>query len=345
MAASASTNGRVVTPTVHLDDAETEPTGNPLRPRTLAEFIGQDVEKEKLRVALVASRQRGEVLEHLLLSGPPGLGKTSLANIVAAEVGGDLIPTSGPVLEKPGDLVSILTNLKPWSVLFIDEIHRMPRTVEEFLYPAMEDFKVEFVVTDPMSNKSVPISIPVAPFTLIGATTRKGMIAAPLRDRFGLQFDLDFYTPGDLKMIVEASAPKLGMALSAAGALEVARRARGTPRVANRLLRRVRDYDDVHPGKGRTIQAPRVDKALRLQGVDSGGLDALDRRYLMAIVETYQGGPVGVAAIAATMQQERDTIEDVVEPYLLHQGYVVRTQGGRKVTDKALHHLSGSMAH
>jgi holliday junction DNA helicase RuvB len=306
-----------------------------LRPRSLDEFIGQDLQRQRLSIALQAARERREPLEHLLLSGPPGLGKTTLAHIVSKEMGGNLVSTSGPALEKTADLMGMLTGLEAGDVFFIDEIHRMPRVIEEYLYPAMEDFKVDFVLDKGPFAKAYPLA--VQPFTLVGATTRKGLLSSPLRERFGLNFELDFYTVADLTLIVRRSAGLLDVRLEIDAAEEIARRSRGTPRIANRLLRRVRDYAQVkHAG---LVNQEVVDQALELEGVDRLGLDDLDRRYLRTLIVHYEGGPAGVGALAASMQQEVDTLEDVVEPYLLHDGFILRTPAGRRATMRPFAHL------
>jgi Holliday junction DNA helicase RuvB len=304
-----------------------------LRPRSLDEFIGQDLQRRRLAIALEAARQRREPLDHLLLSGPPGLGKTTLAHIVANEMRGKLVTTSGPALERAYDLMGMLTRLERGDVFFIDEIHRLPRVIEEYIYPAMEDFKVDFVIDKGPYAQAVPL--PVQPFTLVGATTRKGLLSSPLRERFGLNFELDFYAVVDLTQIVVRSAGLLGVRLEATAAEEIARRSRGTPRIANRLLRRVRDFAQVH--QATRVDLPLVSEALALEGVDESGLDDLDRRYLKTLIN--QGRPAGVAAIAAAMQQEVDTLEDVLEPYLLYEGFILRTSTGRQPTRKAYLHL------
>lgn len=316
-------------------DEDEERVLTTLRPRNLAEFIGQDVQRQRLDIALKAARQRREPLDHLLLSGPPGLGKTTLAHIVAHEMGGNLVTTSGPALEKTLDLMGMLTGLDDGDVFFIDEIHRLPRAIEEFLYPAMEDFKVDFVLDKGPYARAIPLV--VKPFTLIGATTRKGMLPPPLRDRFGLNFDLDFYTDADLTLIVRRSAGLLNVRLLVEAAEKVARRSRGTPRIANRLLRRVRDFAQVHGVE--EIGSDLVDQALELEGVDEAGLDDLDRRYLRTLMVHNEGRPTGIAALAATMQQETDTLEEVVEPFLLHQGFLLRTQAGRVASARAYAHM------
>jgi len=324
---------RIVAPT--SSNSEEERLLSTLRPRTLDEFIGQERERKRLAIALQAARERRDPLDHLLLSGPPGLGKTTLAHIVAHEMGGNLVMTSGPAVEKAADLVGMLTGLEPGDVFFIDEIHRLPRVIEEYLYPAMEDFKVDFVIDKGPYARAYPLS--VQPFTLVGATTRKGLLSSPLRERFGLNFDLDFYSVEDLTLIVRRSAGLLGVQLEPAAAQEVARRSRGTPRIANRLLRRVRDYAQVqHVAR---VAVALVQEALELEGVDELGLDDLDRRYLSVLISQYEGGPAGVGALAATMQQELDTLEEVVEPYLLHEMFIQRTPAGRRATPKAYSHL------
>jgi holliday junction DNA helicase RuvB len=306
-----------------------------LRPRTLDEFIGQDLQRQRLSIALRAARDRREPLEHLLLSGPPGLGKTTLAHIVAHEMGGSLVTTSGPALDKTLDLMGMLTGLEEGDVFFIDEIHRMPRIIEEYLYPAMEDFKVDFVLDKGPYAKAFPLA--VKPFTLVGATTRKGLLSSPLRERFGLNFELDFYTDAELTLIVRRSAGLLNVRVQPEAAEHVARRSRGTPRIANRLLRRVRDYAQVYGVA--EVDPEVVERALELEGVDALGLDDLDRRYLRTLMVQYEGRPTGVTALAASMQQEVDTLEEVVEPYLLHEGFLLRTPNGRLASGKAYAHL------
>lgn len=324
-------DGRIVSPSASSDEEETLQSS--LRPRGLDEFIGQDLQRRRLSIALEAARQRREPLDHLLLSGPPGLGKTTLAHIVANEMHGKLITTSGPALERAYDLMGMLTRLEPGDVFFIDEIHRLPRVVEEYLYPAMEDFKVDFVIDKGPYAQAVQIS--VSPFTLVGATTRKGLLSSPLRERFGLNFELDFYGVPELTLIVRRSAGLLGVPLDDPAATEIARRSRGTPRIANRLLRRVRDYAQVH--RAGEVHAELVNDALELEGVDMVGLDDLDRRYLKTLIA--QERAAGVATLAAAMQQETDTLEDVVEPFMLYEGFIVRTSGGRLPTPRAFAHL------
>jgi Holliday junction DNA helicase RuvB len=324
---------RLVGSTANNDDEERLQTA--LRPRDLAEFIGQDLQRRRLSIALEAARQRREPLDHLLLSGPPGLGKTTLAHIVASEMHGRLVSTSGPALERAADLMGMLTRLDEGDVFFIDEIHRIPRVVAEYIYPAMEDFTVDFVLDKGPYAEAV--RIPVKPFTLVGATTRKGLLSSPLRDRFGLNFELDFYAVADLTSIVRRSAGLLAVFLDTDAAEEIARRSRGTPRIANRLLRRVRDFAQVHQVE--QVGCDVVKEALELEGVDALGLDDLDRRYLKTLIGHYRGGPAGLSALAASMQQEMDTLEDVVEPYLLYEGFCLRTPNGRQATPKAYQHL------
>ena len=306
-----------------------------LRPQRLDEYVGQRAAVESLRVSVEAARQRHEPMDHVLLSGPPGLGKTTLATIMANEMGAAIVTTAGPSLERGGDVMGILTNLSERDVLFIDEIHRLPRVVEELLYPAMEDFSVNFVMDKGLNARTM--RIPLRPFTLVGATTRPGMLSSPLRERFGIFHHLDFYSVEDLSSIIRRSASILGATVEAAGADAIARRARGTPRIANRLLRRVRDYCQVR-GNGVVTAAAAAD-ALDREGVDGAGLDRLDRRFLMAIIEQYGGGPVGLEAIAATINDEAETLAEVVEPFLLKIGYIVRSPNGRRATAAAYAHL------
>ena len=306
-----------------------------LRPRTLQEYIGQKKAKENLQVFIQAAKQRGEALDHVLLHGPPGLGKTTLAAVIANEMGVNLRITSGPTIEKPGDLAALLTNLQPNDILFVDEIHRLNRAVEEILYPAMEDYAIDIIIGKGPSANSIRLDLPR--FTLIGATTRSGQLAAPLRDRFGVTLRLELYTPEELRQIVVRSAGILGIDIDPTGAAEIARRSRGTPRIANRLLRRVRDFAQVSAGGVITRQV--ADMALERLEVDRQGLDNLDRRMLRSIITFYNGGPVGLETLAATINEEAVTLEDVYEPYLLRQGFLTRTPRGRCVTRKAYEHL------
>ena len=306
-----------------------------LRPRSLGEFVGQGDVKEKLRIYIEAARRRDERLDHVLLSGPPGLGKTTLAQIIAAEMGVGFRVSSGPAIEKAGDLAAILTNLHPRDVFFIDEIHRLRRNVEEILYPAMEDGKIDIVLGEGPNAQSLRIDLP--PFTLVGATTRSGLISAPMRDRFEVSFRLGFYTHGELTEIVLRSGRLLGISVTPDGADELAKRARGTPRIANRLLRRTRDYAEVR-GEGR-IDIDTARQALQMLAIDEAGLDDLDRLVLQALVEKFGGGPVGLDTLAASLSEEKDTITDVVEPFLLQEGFLQRTPQGRVATERAYAHL------
>jgi len=306
-----------------------------LRPKTLGEFVGQEAARENLRVFIDAARHRGEAMDHVLFFGPPGLGKTTLAQIVAREMGVGFRATSGPVIGKTGDLAALLTNLEPHDVLFIDEIHRLNPVVEEVLYPAMEDRALDLIIGEGPSARSVRIDLP--PFTLIGATTRQGLLTTPLRDRFGIPVRLNFYTVAELERVVQRGAGKLGVAVDAAGAREIARRSRGTPRVAGRLLRRVRDF--AHVAGAATVTAEVADKALTKLEVDGLGLDAMDRRYLTMIADIYKGGPVGVETLAAGLAEPRDTVEDVIEPFLIQLGLIARTARGRCLNDRGWQHL------
>jgi Holliday junction DNA helicase RuvB len=316
-----------------------EPADKALRPQTLGEFVGQEQAKGNLRVFIEAAKQREEALDHVLLFGPPGLGKTTLAQIVARELGVGFRATSGPVLAKAGDLAAILTNLEPRDVLFIDEIHRLPANVEEILYPAMEDHVLDLIIGEGPSARSIRIDL--APFTLVAATTRAGLLATPLRDRFGIPIRLEFYTHDELKRVLMGAAAKMGAALTPEGALEIATRARGTPRVAGRLLRRVRDFAAADGAE--VIGQAAAASALARLDVDEHGLDALDRRYLRALIENYAGGPAGVETLAYAIAEARDAVEDVIEPFLLQQGFIQRTPRGRMACAKAYTHL-GLMA-
>jgi len=323
---------RVIDP---VDSLEDEVYGASLRPQSFDEYVGQTTVVENLKIAIEAAKQRKEPLEHVLFYGPPGLGKTTLAALIAKELGCALRPTSGPTLEKPKDLVGILTSLEDGDIFFIDEIHRLGRVVEEFLYPAMEEYQIDFVVDRGAYAKT--LKLPLKRFTLVGATTRAGMLSAPLRERFGIMHHLDYYDEADLKRIVLRSANVLGVPIDDDAAATIARRSRGTPRIANRLLRRVRDFAEVR-ADGR-VSKPVAGEALEREGVDELGLDRLDRAFLRTIVEQYAGGPVGIAAIAATLTEDAETLEDVVEPYLLKAGFVTRTAAGRKATAAAYAHL------
>jgi len=306
-----------------------------IRPVTLADYIGQEVVCEKMEIFLGAARKRNEPLDHTLIFGPPGLGKTTLANIIANEMGVNIKTTSGPVLEKAGDLAAMLTSLEEGDVLFIDEIHRLSPHVEEILYPAMEDYQLDIMIGEGPAARSIKLDLP--PFTLVGTTTRAGLLTSPLRDRFGIVERLEFYTTTELASIVSRSANKLKIGVDDTGAVEIARRSRGTPRIANRLLRRVRDYAEVkYDGH---ISLDVADGALDLLHVDKAGFDHLDRRVLLTLIERFGGGPAGVENIAAALSEERDTLEDVVEPYLIQQGYLVRTPRGRVVTNLAYLHF------
>jgi holliday junction DNA helicase RuvB len=306
-----------------------------LRPKLLAEYVGQEKIREQLTIFIEAARNRKEPLDHTLLFGPPGLGKTTLAHIISREMGVNMRQTSGPVLERAGDLAALLTNLEPHDVLFIDEIHRLNPVVEEILYPALEDFQIDIMIGEGPSARSVKLDLP--PFTLVGATTRAGMLTNPLRDRFGIVARLEFYTHAELQLIVQRSANLLKVETSAAGAAEIASRSRGTPRIANRLLRRVRDFAQVK-GNG-NVDVALADAALKMLDVDKVGLDTMDRRMLEAIIHKFAGGPVGVENLAAAIGEERDTIEDVIEPFLIQQGYLQRTPRGRMATLLAYQHF------
>jgi holliday junction DNA helicase RuvB len=307
----------------------------PLRPQTLDEYVGQESVRENLRVQIVAARERGDVLDHVLFYGPPGLGKTSLAHVIAHELGVGIRGTSGPALERPGDLAALLTNLERGQVFFIDEIHRLNHVVEETLYPALEDFQLDLVVGQGPTARS--IKLPLRPFCLVGATTRAGLLTSALRDRFGTTFRLDFYSPAELRRILDRAAGIFGVPLEPEGADEIARRARGTPRIANRLLRRVRDFAQVR-ADGRITRAVARD-ALTLLDVDEAGFDKMDRALMLTIIDKFAGGPVGIETLAAAVGEERDTIEDVYEPFLIQEGFLARTPKGRTATALAYEHF------
>jgi Holliday junction DNA helicase RuvB len=325
-----SENHRLVSPTARDDDADLS-----LRPLALDDFTGQEAARANLKVFIEAAKKRSDALDHVLLVGPPGLGKTTLAQIVARELGVNFRSTSGPVIAKAGDLAAQLTNLEPRDVLFIDEIHRLNPAVEEILYPAMEDFQLDLIIGEGPAARSVKIDL--ARFTLVGATTRAGLLTTPLRDRFGIPLRLNFYTPQELELIVKRGARVLGIGMNDAGAREIARRSRGTPRIAGRLLRRVRDFAVVDGVA--TITRELADRSLSLLDVDSIGLDIMDRRYLDMVAVNFGGGPVGIETIAAALSEPRDAIEDIIEPYLLQQGFLQRTPRGRLLTPQAFRHL------
>ncbi|HEV2539486.1 MAG TPA: Holliday junction branch migration DNA helicase RuvB [Frateuria sp.] len=326
------TEARIITPAAQLDDEALEAS---IRPKRLDDYLGQQAVREQLSIYIEAARRRGGALDHVLIFGPPGLGKTTLSHVIANELGVNIRSTSGPVLERAGDLAALLTNLEKNDVLFVDEIHRLSPVVEEVLYPAMEDFQIDIMIGEGPAARSIKLDLP--PFTLIGATTRAGLLTAPLRDRFGIVQRLEFYSPGELTAIVRRSARILGIECEAEGAAEIARRARGTPRIANRLLRRVRDYAEVRAGGRITREAAQA--AMDMLKVDAEGFDELDRRMLATIIENFDGGPVGVESLAAALSEDRGTLEDVVEPYLIQQGFLVRTARGRMASAKAWRHL------
>ena len=327
-----TTASRLINPgALREDDA----ADRAIRPKRLADYVGQKAMREQMDIFIQAARGRSEALDHVLIFGPPGLGKTTLANIIATEMGVNIRHTSGPVLEKAGDVAAMLTNLEAHDVLFIDEIHRLSPVVEEVLYPAMEDYQIDIMIGEGPAARS--IQLPIPPFTLVGATTRAGLLTSPLRDRFGIVHRLEFYTTEELALIVGRSARILGVEMSPDGATEIARRSRGTPRIANRLLRRVRDFAQVL-GDG-AISAELADRALEMLKVDRNGFDQLDRKLLGAMIERFDGGPVGLDNLAAAISEERGTIEDVLEPYLIQQGYIMRTPRGRVATRSAYLHL------
>ena len=333
---SANGSERLISPAASVPE---DAIDRAIRPRALAEYIGQEQVKSQLSIFIDAARMRAEALDHVLIFGPPGLGKTTLAHVIATELHVNLRQTSGPVLERPGDLAAILTNLQPRDVLFVDEIHRLSPIVEEILYPAMEDYQLDLMIGEGPAARSIKLNLP--PFTLVGATTRAGLLTSPLRDRFGIVQRLEFYTIAEIERIVHRTAGILGVQVDAAGALRIAQRSRGTPRIANRLLRRVRDYAQVK-GNG-FIDESAAHAALDLLDVDPQGLDALDRKLLRTIIEKFDGGPVGIESLSASIGEERGTLEDVIEPFLIQQGLVARTARGRVATRLAWQHLGLTM--
>ena len=328
----AAENERLISAHSEADEDHIEPG---IRPESLDEYVGQEAVKKQMRIFIAAARKRADALDHTLIFGPPGLGKTTLANIIARELNVNLRHTSGPVLERPGDLAAMLTSLESGDVLFVDEIHRLSPIVEEILYPAMEDFQLDIMIGEGPAARSIKLNL--KPFTLVGATTRAGLLTSPFRDRFGIVQRLEFYTESELKTIVTRSATIVGVGLDEQGAIEIAKRARGTPRIANRLLRRVRDYADIEANG--FIDSEVAQAAMDMLDVDPNGFDMMDRKLLLTIIEKFDGGPVGVDAVAAALSEERGTIEDVIEPYLIQQGYLMRTPRGRVATARAYRHF------